>query len=326
VGSQNKARRPESLFLLGDDEMMPTETRTMTLQQAYYESQFKIAFLTAKGEAFQTFFAKLMSLAHKRDFLPSRPWGNQGDRKNDGFLPSQRCLFQVYAPLELTAAEAKKKVQEDFDGALEHWGTLFDRWVFVHNAHDGLPPHVIELMLTLEQAHGVRLEPWSFEELLVEFRRLSDDDKASWLGPAPTDATVARLGFEDLQPVLDRLAAQTVPPDAEVLVVPPGKIEANALTESEETLLRSGMRKAPLVAQFLSKWHDETLGERLAEAFRTEYARLRRERRDTEVFGRLQSWAGGPGMGSPEHQVAVLAVMAYFFERCDIFEAPRSAP
>jgi len=156
---------------------------------------------------------------------------------------------------------------------------------------------------------------------------LGDDEMMPCsLGPALTDATVARLGFEDLQPVLDRLAAQTVPPDAEVLVVPPGKIEANALTESEETLLRSGMRKAPLVAQFLSKWHDETLGERLAEAFRTEYARLRRERRDTEVFGRLQSWAGGPGMGSPEHQVAVLAVMAYFFERCDIFEAPRSAP
>jgi hypothetical protein len=298
----------------------------MTLQQAYYESQFKNAFLMAKGEAFQTFFAKLMSLAYKGDFLPCRPWGKQGDRKNDGFLPSQRCLFQVYAPLELTAAEAKKKIQEDFDGALEHWGTHFDRWVFVHNAHDGLPPHVIDLMLALEQTHGVRLESWSFEELLVEFRRLSGDDKASWFGPAPTDATVARLGFADLQPVLDRLAAQTVPPDADVLVVPMGKIEANALSESEETLLRSGMRKAPLVAQFLSKWHDETLGERLAEAFRTEYARLRRGRRGSEVFGALQLWAGGPVVGSPEHQIAVLAVMAYFFERCDIFEAPRSTP
>lgn len=296
----------------------------MTLQQAYYESQFKIAFLTAKGEAFQTFFAKLMSLAHKGDFLPCRPWGNQGDRKNDGFLRSQRCLFQVYAPLELTAVEAKKKIQGDFDGAIEHWGTHFDRWVFVHNAHDGLPPHVIGLMLTLEQAHGVRLESRSLEELLVEFRGLSDDDKASWFGPAPTDATVAKLGFEDLQPVLDRLAAQTVPPDAEVMTVPMGKIEANALSEGEETILRLGMRKAPLVAQFLTRWHDETLGERLAGAFRNEYARLKRERKDSEIFGALQSWAGGSGLGSPEHQVAVFAVMAYFFERCDIFEAPRS--
>ncbi|MGE3809748.1 MAG: ABC-three component system protein [Gemmataceae bacterium] len=296
----------------------------MTLQQAYYESQFKIAFLTAKGEAFQTFFSKLMSLAHKGDFLPSRPWGNQGDRKNDGFLRSQRCLYQVYAPLEMTAAEAQKKIQEDFDGAIEHWGTQFDRWVFVHNAHDGLPPHVIDLMLTLEQAYGVRLESCSLEELLVEFRGLSDDDKASWFGPAPTDAMVAKLGFEDLQPVLDRLAAQTEPPDVEVLAVPMGKIEANALTQAEETILRSGMRKAPLVAQFLAKWHDETLGERLAEAFRNEYARLKRDNRASEIFGELQSWAGGSHLGSPEHQVAVWAIMAYFFERCDIFEAPRS--
>lgn len=296
----------------------------MTLQQAYYESQFKIAFLTAKGDAFQTFFAKLMSLAHKGDFLPCRPWGNQGDRKNDGFLPSQRSLFQVYAPLELTAVEAKKKIREDFDGARVHWRTYFDRWIFVHNAHDGLPPHVHDLILALKQTHGVDLESWSLEELLLEFRRLSDDDKASWFGPAPTDATVAKLGFEDLQPVLDRLAAQTVPPDAEVLAVPMGKIEANALSEGEETILRSGMRKAPLVAQFLTKWHDETLGERLAGAFRNEYARLKRERRDSEIFGALQSWAGGSSLGSPEHQVAVFAVMAYFFERCDIFEAPRS--
>ena len=33
----------------------------------------------------------------------------------------------------------------------------------------------------------------------------------------------------------------------------------------------------------------------------------------------LQHFAGGMS-GTPQHQAAVLAVMSYFFERCDIFE------
>lgn len=70
----------------------------MNLQDAYYEARFENAFLRAKGDEFQTFFERLMGLAYKADFMACRPWGNQGDRKNDGFLKSERRLFQVYAP------------------------------------------------------------------------------------------------------------------------------------------------------------------------------------------------------------------------------------
>jgi hypothetical protein len=72
--------------------------------------------------------------------MACRPWGNQGDRKNDGFLKSERRLFQVYAPNEMEAAKAKTKITADFEGAKEHWGKHFDKWTFVHNATDGLPP------------------------------------------------------------------------------------------------------------------------------------------------------------------------------------------
>jgi len=41
------------------------------------------------------------------------------------------------------------------------------------------------------------------------------------------------------------------------------------------------------------------------------------------IFAELQSWAGGVQRGTPEHQLAVLTVLAYYFERCDIFEEPR---
>lgn len=180
----------------------------MNFQDAYYEQKFEIAFLRAKGDEFQTFFERLMSLAYKSDFMACRPWGNLGDRKNDGFLKSERCLFQVYAPNELELRKAKAKITDDFEGAKEYWGNYFDKWVFVHNATDGLPPHIHTLLFDFEKANfGIQLQPWGLEKLRVIFRTLSVEDKESWFGIAPTDETKAKLGFKDLQVVLERMAS-----------------------------------------------------------------------------------------------------------------------
>ena len=214
----------------------------MNLQQAYYEQKFENAFLRAKGDEFQTFFERLMSLAYNGDFMACRPWGNQGDRKNDGFLKSERRLFQVYAPNEMEAAKAIAKITEDFEGANVHWGEHFDQWVFAHNATDGLPPHVQKVLLDFEKANrGLKLEPWGLEEFRLIFRKLSGDDLQSWFGAVPTEETKVKLGFKDLPLVLETLAGRAVPTSQEVKDVPMGKIEANALSESVATLLKAGM-------------------------------------------------------------------------------------
>jgi len=296
----------------------------MNLQQAYYESKFENIFLRAKGNAFQDLFEKLMGLAYKADFMACRPWGNRGDRKNDGFLKSERKLFQVYAPNEMNERLARQKVQEDFEGAKIHWGEHFDKWAFVHNAVDGSPPHVQKLLLDFEKENpGITLEPWGLEELRVIFRRLSLEDMETWFGAAPSAETKTRLGFQDLQVVLETLADRPAQPGQTVKDVPPGKIEANALSESVATLLREGMVKAVLVEDFFSQWHDAALGERIARSFRDKYKSLREDYTPNQIFAELQAWAGGTDRGAPEHELAVLTVMAYYFERCDIFEEPR---
>jgi hypothetical protein len=240
----------------------------MNLEQAYYEQKFENAFLTSKGDAFQIFFEKLMAMAHRADFMACRPWGKAGDRKNDGFLKSERRLFQVYAPNEMEAAKAIAKITEDFEGAKEHWGEHFEKWSFVHNASDGLPPHVQKLLLDFEKANpGIRLDPWCMEELRLVFRGLSVEDKQSWFGHAPTEATKAKLGFKDLEVVLETISGNPVSESGAVKNVPTGKIEANALSESVATLLKQGMIKAVLVQNFFEQWHDQTLGERLAKTF-----------------------------------------------------------
>ncbi len=297
----------------------------MNLQQAYYEQKFENAFRCAKGAAFQDFFERLMGLAYKADFMACRPWGNRGDRKNDGFLKSEQRLFQVYAPNEMAEAKAITKIQEDFEGAKAYWGQYFDKWVFVHNADDGLPPHVQLILLDFEKENsGITLESWGLEELRVIFHRLTPEDMRLWFGEVPTAETKTQLGFKDLQVVLESIAYRPASLNQPVKDVPRGKIEANALSESIAILLKEGMAKAHLVEDFFNQWHDAKLGERTAESFHDKYKQLREYLTPNRIFAELQTWAGGENRGTPEHELAVLTVMAYYFERCDVFEEPGS--
>lgn len=295
------------------------------LEQAYYEGKFENTFLKAKGPTFQTFFNELMGRAYKEDYMPCRPWGSHGDRKNDGFLKSERRLFQVYAPNEMAATNAIKKINEDFEGAKKYWNNHFDKWAFVHNAYDGVPPHVQERILGLEKANpGIELQLWGLEELREIFRRLPREDLVSWFGPAPNAQTKANMGFKEIQVVLESIGPKKTEPGIAVKQVPPKKIEANQLSDSIATLLKQGITKSPLIDDFLGKWHDPAFGERIATAFREKYETLRDDLlAPNRIFYELQDWVGGETRGTAEHEMAVLTVIAYYFESCDIFEEPR---
>lgn len=154
------------------------------IKQIYYEKCFEVEFVKSKGDGFQQLFEKVMRKAYPGDFIPCRPWGRDGDRKNDGYLFSKRTLFQVYAPNEMAKNEAVTKINEDFAGAKDYWRHYFDTWVFVHNTHDGrLPAHVIDTLLRLDEEHpGITVTQWGFEELILEFRKLDETTLESWFG------------------------------------------------------------------------------------------------------------------------------------------------
>jgi tetratricopeptide (TPR) repeat protein len=171
--------------------------------KSFYELRFRNNFLESKAAAFQDLFAAIMSKAHPADFIPCRPWGNVGDRKNDGYLKSERTLFQVYAPNEMKAADAVAKIERDFAEALPYWRKYFDTWVFVHNSHGGLPPGVIAKLLEIEQAHTpIRITHWGFDELLLRFQRLSADALRSLYGSPPSRGEIRESRKQVLSPLL----------------------------------------------------------------------------------------------------------------------------
>ncbi|WP_124682031.1 ABC-three component system protein [Candidatus Viridilinea mediisalina] len=295
------------------------------IQRYFYELKFLSEYLKKRSTEFQSFFEEIMEKAYPGDFQRVRPWGNIGDRKNDGYLKSRRCLYQVYAPNEMRIAKALEKIEEDFKGALLYWEAHFDIWVFVHNSYHGLAPDILNKLLILEEKYSpIKIEPCGFEELRREVFRMNIDTLSSLLGPAPSAKDMLSIGIEDLRPVIANIAGHKPDLVQKIQPVPPGKIEANGLSNSVEELLKFGMRKAPLVQRFFDRWHDPTFGASIAQSFQDEYNRLKEQRlTPDEIFCELQRFAGGDLVPDPATQSSVLAVIAYLFERCHIYEASR---
>lgn len=293
------------------------------LQRSIYIDRFRLAFHTKKGTAFQDWFVRLAGHAFGADFEEVRPYGSYGDLKCDGRRISTRSVFQCYAPDSIKEADLIAKVDEDFHGARAHWGDGLREWVFVHNDGRGLPPNAVQHLDGLRKANTLlQIATWSEPELLQLAMSLDLSSLQALFGPAVSIAIVDRLGMSDLMPIIDALQRQEPNPGDPLLTPPsPEKLEKNELSEESGLFLRIGRRKSSLVSTFFRKSPRPDLGELIAEAFRIRYAELKALDLPADmVFKYLQDYAGFNG--EPKRQGAALAVLAYFFDSCDIFEDP----
>jgi hypothetical protein len=292
------------------------------LRRVYYEVVFERDFIKKKSSAFQDFFSEIMGKGYPGDFIRTRPWGRSGDRKNDGYLKSRRILFQVYAPNEMKERDAIAKIEEDFQEALPHWEQFFDAWIFVHNAKEGLGPGVLQKLLDLDRDYPeIKVGSWDFDALRKECFRLNEEDICAVLGPAPSQRDFLSVGFEDLKVVLKTIARQPAPKEPDLSQVPQDKIGINRLSENTASLIQAGRTKSTLVGGFFDGWPDPQFGDEVVQAFKTKYEELRAsETPPDRIFQELQMFAGGEIRQDTGHEAAVLAVLAYLFDHCDIFE------
>lgn len=299
-----------------------------SLAQNYFELTFELLFRKAHGDAFQQLFGRIMNMTFPGDFVQTRPWGKLGDEKCDGYLRSQRKFYQCYAPNDLEKAETIRKLNQDFQGALPHAKSFFDGWVFTHNAEAGrLPTWLVQEIERLQaESLQVNIELCGFEEMRKLVFGLPGTDLVALLGPPVTQQALMTLGFSDLQPILAYLGRQWPPEDEDPRPVPTEKLAYNALGQNVEALLKAGMTKASLVRQYVARTSNKELGMQVATAFRHEYRKLMDEQLDAvDIFDRLRQFAIGPYGANSSADVASLAVLAYLFEECDIFENPDGA-
>jgi hypothetical protein len=288
----------------------------------FYEVQFREAYRERTADEFQDLFSSIMEKRYPGDFMRVCPWGNLGDKKNDGYLRSRRTIFQCYAPNEMDAAKCVAKIDKDFNGALQHWREYFATWAFVHNSGKGLGAPQTGKLLELGKLHApLIVASWGFEELRQEAMGLAEPELASLFGASPSRHGMADLGLEDLVPVLDQIVRLAPTHDPDLRPVPADKLERNMLSADVASLLKAGMSRSDLVRRYFK--YKPMLQDQIAESFRSRFAALSASKKSPdEVFEGLQRFAGGNAIRSAGAQNAVFAVLAFFFEECDIFERP----
>ena len=207
------------------------------------------------------------------------------------------------------------------------WGDHLKEWIFVHNDPDGLNSDVVLMtLLDLKAANpSIRVgQHMAFQELWDLVRELTFEKICDLLPPRPSlpAGTSVRLPFDRLRPVLEHLQ-QAVPLDMPLDPVSPEKLQYNRLPVPWADFLQFGRRLSSVVDEYLRTHHDPELGDRIASGFHGRYRSLREQslppgRICTELF----EFAGGydPAFKDVESQAAVAATLAYFFDRCDIFE------
>jgi hypothetical protein len=291
------------------------------LQRYAFGLKFENAFMREAGKSFEAFFSKIMSHAFIGDFVPVRPYGAKGDLKCDGYRSSDQTVFQCYAPDTMKIAALLKKMDQDFLGAVAHWGKRMQRWEFVHNDRRGLPAEAVQKLIDLSAAHpDVVLSECGEAALRATTMALELHQLEDLFGAVPSGRDLEQVDFQALRPVL--MSIERVEPDlnAPLKAPSPEKLQRNALSQDAAGLLAVGRRRERLVESFFEQWPSPDFGEHIAQGFRSRYRALKGAGLSADqIFGELQAFCGGMS-GAPLRQGAVLAVMSSFFERCDIFE------
>ncbi|OBY77989.1 hypothetical protein BBG47_18780 [Paenibacillus sp. KS1] len=163
------------------------------LSWAFYDMKFKEIIREKTENEFEDFFSKVMQIKYKDNFMPCRPWGKDGDKKNDGYLINERHLFAVNGPQSLNQNRMIAKIKSDFSGALDYWEEYFEKWSFVHN-QNSLPPRINkELLILSTQYTSIKFTFWGPSEIRNILFSLEEVCIRDILGPVPSKINYTTL-------------------------------------------------------------------------------------------------------------------------------------
>jgi hypothetical protein len=303
-----------------EGERMDTAERTMA--RMLFMSKIR----SLDGMAFQDLVSQILGYADT-DFCPIKPWGNIGDRKNDGCVPSKGIYYQVYAPEDSDKSymQTIDKVERDFTGLLKHYtpSAIKTYYFVVNDKYKGVHPDISLVMERIKQDNGLEeakiLCAKDLENIIF---KLADDEILTIVGQVPDPSKIRRLDYSILSEIIGHIMAQPLQQsDASSLIVPDWdeKILFNGLSRKIAELLNSGMIHVGTLDAYLKNNGDyaaEELRDHLHEVYYDESKKATGDELFYAILSRL----------SPRQQLmfqnTVLVIMAKYFETCDIFKEP----
>ena len=195
----------------------------------------------------------------------------------------------------------------------------------VHNLVDGLPIEAVEKLEELEVNNpGLVFGLVGLEGLEACIGALTRDQRVELLGPAATNLDFQDLQVEEIKVLIDAVVektAEALPVLVDLAPVSTSKLEANDLPTHWQSLISAGWQNAHVVATYLDEHQDTLRGETIGKLFADRYRYLKSQHLTPEIImDGLYEYLTGIGTVRPARQVAAQAILAYLFERCNIFE------
>jgi hypothetical protein len=297
----------------------------MNVQEKTFARQsFQNKIFKADGQIFEDIFSAIMNYA-EADFQQIKPWGNIGDRKNDGYIKTKGIFYQVYAPEDIRKSypNVVSKLKEDFDGLKARWSPVNEFYFVVNDKYKGVNADCEKIIQEIKILHNLNdagfLTAKDLENILFE---LEDDQIYLITGHIPDPANIKQLDFSILNEVIGHIMKLPLNEGDKPKIVPPNwneKIKLNVLSESVSQLLSNGSIQLPYLAEYL-KNNSDFLADSLRDKMNEVYSQEKENKSGDELFWAIVNSASPKA----EHmyQTSVIVIMSKYFETCDIFEEP----
>ncbi len=301
---------------------------------------FKNRVLGSDGAEFEGLCTAILGYRYP-DFRQVKPQGRIGDRKNDGFVPSQGTYFQIYGPEDLGASmdTAVMKATADLAGLREGgWDDIatIRHFRFVANdKYKGGYPTLEATLAELSRQHGLEsCEPLLAKHLEDMLFSLTDDQILATIGFLPSPESIPDVEYDSLSEVIRAIHAASQSVDTESVLHAPdfeAKIEFNGLGASVASLLRVASYHRAAIEQYF-ELNSTFARQQLRDAVQRLYQCSRDEVVDSDELVAAQLSASDvvffgilDRIGcrkTKQLQDAALVVLAYYFEACDIYQNP----
>lgn len=295
---------------------------------------FQLKVHTSDGQIYENLFSKVM-LKNNPNFRMVKPYGNIGDRKNDGFDKTKGVYYQVFAPENIekpkTITDAVKKLKEDFSGLKEHWHKLCpiqEFYYVVNDKYKGLPPNVEqEILILASENPKIVCDTFTSNSLETIFMSLMEDDIVDIVGILPNE----KIGFLDYD-VLNNAVEFLMHSESDIsldnFVEDPDfeqKIIFNKLSSVCANLLNvASYQIGDLEVYFTNTGHfvKNELKMRFKSLYKQSKEIISDQERDFADQRFIYIHNNASPNGKKAVKDAVLVLMAFYFEACDIFEKP----
>lgn len=293
------------------------------LEHNLYSVLARYALLSKQGTAFQDFFIEIGHHRWSPDFEGRRPQGRLGDKKCDGYRPSDCTVFQCYAPRSMAPTPLCSKIDADYHGAISHKVTTpIKKWVLVHNDPEELPTRAHELVISLRAKNpSILIDILGFVPLLSVIMELPREKLMLLFPNGLTSRDLRQINYRDIDSLIESLE----PLEADGIAGQPDapssrKIAHNKFSPEVEGILKAGFIVQPKFESYFADTSRAIVGNRMAERFKLLYAESANAGLDSdEIFFALADAVGGLATDK-RRRATIIGLITYMFHSCEIFE------